>query len=123
MPRICCGSLVHATRLKLIIAVVQGEDAQKTVVALTDKGISSTRISSTGGFLQQGNVTLLIGVDESQVQEALQIIRENCQERSRYLTPVPALAEPGEFFMAYPVEVQVGGATVWVVPVDSFEKI
>lgn len=109
--------------MKLIIAVVQGEDAQKTVVALTDKGISSTRISSTGGFLQQGNVTLMIGVDESQVQEALQIIRENCQERSRYLSPVPPLAEPGEFFMAYPVEVQVGGATVWVVPVDSLEKI
>lgn len=109
--------------MKLIIAVVQGEDAQKTVIALTDKGISSTRISSTGGFLQQGNVTLLIGVDESQVAEALEIIRENCQERSRYLTPVPPLAEPGEFFMSYPVEVQVGGATVWVVPVDSFEKI
>lgn len=109
--------------MKLIIAVVQGEDAQKTVIALTDKGISSTRISSTGGFLQQGNVTLLIGVDETQVVDALEIIRENCQERSRYLTPVPPLAEPGEFFMSYPVEVQVGGATVWVVPVDSFEKI
>ena len=109
--------------MKLIIAVVQGEDAQKTVVALTDKGISSTRISSTGGFLQQGNVTLLIGVEDAQVQDALHIIHENCHERSRYLTPVPPLAEPGEFVMAYPVEVQVGGATVWVVPVDSFEKI
>lgn len=109
--------------MKLIIAVVQGEDAQKTVVALTDRGISSTRISSTGGFLQQGNVTLLIGVEDAQVQAALQVIHENCHERSRYLTPVPPLAEPGEFFMAYPVEVQVGGATVWVVPVDSFEKI
>ena len=109
--------------MKLIIAVVQGEDAQKTVVALTDKGISSTRISSTGGFLQQGNATLLIGVDESQVEIALQVIREHCHERSRYLTPVPPLAEPGEFFMAFPVEVQVGGATVWVVPVDTFEKI
>lgn len=109
--------------MKLIIAVVQGEDAQKTVVALTDKGISSTRISSTGGFLQQGNVTLLIGVEDSQVEEAMQVIHENCHERSRYLTPVPPLAEPGEFFMAYPVEVQVGGATVWVVPIESFEKI
>lgn len=109
--------------MKLIIAVVQGEDAQKTVVALTDKGISSTRISSTGGFLQQGNVTLLIGVDDVQVPDAMQVIRENCQERTRYLSPVPPLAEPGELFMAYPVEVQVGGATVWVVPVDSFEKI
>jgi uncharacterized protein YaaQ len=109
--------------VKLIIAIVQGEDAQRTVAALTDKGISSTRISSSGGFLQQGNVTVMIGVDDEHVQEALQVIHENCHERSRYLTPVPPLAEPGEFFMAYPVEVQVGGATVFVVSVDSFEKI
>lgn len=109
--------------MKLIIAVVQAEDAQRTVAAMTDKGISSTRVSSSGGFLQQGNVTLLVGVDDEQVPAALEIIRENCHERSRYLTPVPPLAEPGEFFMAYPVEVQVGGATVFVVPVDSFEKI
>ncbi|TME21580.1 MAG: hypothetical protein E6I67_07580, partial [Chloroflexi bacterium] len=49
--------------MKLIVAVVQGEDAERTVVALTDKGINSTRTASTGGFLQQGNVTLMIGVD------------------------------------------------------------
>jgi uncharacterized protein YaaQ len=109
--------------VKLIIAIVQGEDAQRTVAALTDKGISSTRISSSGGFLQQGNVTVMIGVEDDHVQEAMQVIHENCHERSRYLTPVPPLAEPGEFFMAYPVEVQVGGATVFVVTVDSFEKI
>ena len=109
--------------MKLIIAVVQGEDAQHTVAALAEAGMSSTRVSSTGGFLQQGNVTLLIGVEDSQVQGALKVIHENCHERSRYLTPVPPLAEPGEFFMAYPVEVQVGGATVFVVPVDSYEKI
>jgi uncharacterized protein YaaQ len=109
--------------LKLIVAVVQGEDAQRTVAALTDKAISSTRISSSGGFLQQGNVTLMIGVDDSQVEDALKVIHENCHERSRFLTPVPPIAEPGEFLMAYPVEVQVGGATVFVVPVDSFEKI
>jgi uncharacterized protein YaaQ len=109
--------------VKLIIAVVQGEDAQRTVGALGDKGISSTRISSSGGFLQQGNVTLLLGVDETQVEVALEVIRETCKERSRYLTPAPPLAEPGEMLLAYPVEVQVGGATVFVVSVDSFEKI
>jgi uncharacterized protein YaaQ len=109
--------------VKLVIAVVQGEDAQRAVDALSQAGISSTRISSTGGFLQQGNVTLLVGVDEAKVPSAVQIIRENCRERTRYLTPVMPTAEPGDFMAAFPVEVQVGGATVFVVPVDSFEKI
>jgi uncharacterized protein YaaQ len=90
---------------------------------LTSAGISSTRISSTGGFLQQGNVTLLVGLEEAKVPEAVQIIRENCKERSRFLTPAMPTVEPGDFLAAFPVEVQVGGATVFVVPVDSFEKI
>lgn len=109
--------------MKLVIAVVQGEDAQRTVDALSDVGISSTRVSSTGGFLQQGNVTLLIGVDDGKVPETLQVIRENCRERSRYMNPMMPVAEPADFLTAFPVEVQVGGATVFVVPVDSFEKI
>jgi uncharacterized protein YaaQ len=109
--------------LKLVIAVVQAEDAPRTVEALTQAGVGSTRISSSGGFLQQGNVTLLVGVDDEKVQKTVQIIRENCRERSRFLTPVMPTAEPGDFLAAFPVEVQVGGATVFVVPVDSFEKI
>jgi uncharacterized protein YaaQ len=109
--------------LKLVIAVVQGEDAQQATQKLTEAGIGTTRIATSGGFLQQGNVTLLIGVDDDRVAAALKIIQENCQERTRFVTPVPPLAEPGEFAMAYPVEVQVGGATVFVVPVDKLEKI
>ena len=109
--------------MKLIIAIVQAEDAQRTVSALTDRGISSTRFASSGGFLQQGNVTLLVGVEDPQVEEAVKVIHENCHERSRFLSPVPTMAEPGEMFIAFPVEVQVGGATVFVVPVDSFQKI
>ncbi|MFI5281533.1 MAG: cyclic-di-AMP receptor [Candidatus Dormibacterales bacterium] len=109
--------------MKLIIAVVQHEDAEPTVAALGEAGVGSTRMSSSGGFLKQGNVTLMIGVSDTQVQDALRIIRENCHERSRYVTSAPAVAEPGEAFSAYPVEVEVGGATVFVVPVDTFEKI
>jgi uncharacterized protein YaaQ len=93
------------------------------VQALSAAGISSTRVASSGGFLQQGNATLLIGVDAEKVAEVVQVIRENCRERSRYLTPMPPMVEPGEFFMPYPVEVQVGGATVWVLDVESFEKL
>ena len=109
--------------MKLVVAVVQGEDAQRTSEALTTQGFASTRITSSGGFLQQGNVTFLIGVEDSRVGEAVEVIRENCRERSRYLTPMPPAPEPSELFMPYPVEVQVGGATVFVVSVDSFEKI
>lgn len=109
--------------MKLVIAVVQGEDAQRTSEALTGAGFASTRITSSGGFLQQGNVTFFIGIEDTRVPEAVQVIRDNCRERSRYLTPMPPVPEPGELFMPYPVEVQVGGATVFVVPVDSFEKI
>ena len=109
--------------MKLVIAVVQGEDATQTVQALSGAGISVTKMASSGGFLQQGNATLLIGVDDDKVDAAIELIRENCRERNRYLTPMPPMVEPGEFFMPYPVEVQVGGATVFVVPVERFEKL
>ncbi|HEX6548033.1 MAG TPA: cyclic-di-AMP receptor [Candidatus Dormibacteraeota bacterium] len=86
-------------------------------------GISVTRLNSVGGFLQQGNATLLSAVDEERVEQVLQIIRDNCRERSRFLTPMPPMVEPGELLMPYPVEVQVGGATVIVLSVESFEKL
>ena len=109
--------------MKLVIAVVQGEDSAQTVQALSGAGISVTKMASSGGFLQQGNATLLIGVDDDKVEAAIELIRENCRERSQYMTPMPPMVEPGEFFMPYPVEVQVGGATVFVVPVERFEKL
>lgn len=82
-----------------------------------------TRLNSTGGFLQQGNATLLSAVDEERIEQVLAIIRDNCRERTRYLTPMPPMVEPGELLMPYPVEVQVGGATVLVLHVESFEKL
>jgi len=57
------------------------------------------------------------------VKEALELLRDNCRQRTRFLSPTPPLVEPGEFFMPYPVEVQVGGATVLVLSVEKFEKV
>ena len=109
--------------MKLIIAIVQGEDAGHTVQALNAAGLSVTRFASSGGFLQQGNVTLLLGVEADRVEQAVQVIGENCRERMRYVTPVPPMVEPAEMFMPFPVEVQVGGATIFVVDVEQFEKL
>ncbi|MDQ6898891.1 MAG: cyclic-di-AMP receptor [Candidatus Dormibacteraeota bacterium] len=109
--------------MKLVCAIVQGEDAAACIRALASNGISVTRLQSTGGFLQQGNVTLLTGVDESRLDQVLQVIRENCRERNRYLTPGPPMVEAGEMFMPYPVEVQVGGATIFVLNVETFQRL
>ncbi len=109
--------------MKLVIAIVQGEDAGQTVQALNEAGVSVTRLASSGGFLQQGNATLLVGVDEERVDLVLRVVRANCRERNRYLTPMPPMAEPGEMLMPFPVEVQVGGATIFVVNVEQFEKL
>ena len=109
--------------MKLVIAIIQGEDAAQTVQALSAAGVSVTKLQSSGGFLQQGNATLLIGVDGDRVEATIGLIRDNCRERSQYMTPMPPMVEPGEFFMPYPVEVQVGGATVFVVDLERFEKL
>lgn len=109
--------------MKLVVAIVQGEDAARTVEALSGAGLSVTRLASSGGFLQQGNATLLVGVEEDRVEQVLALVRSNCRERNRYLTPMPPMVEPGEVFMPFPVEVQVGGATIFVLDVEQFEKL
>ncbi|HYW25663.1 MAG TPA: cyclic-di-AMP receptor [Terriglobales bacterium] len=109
--------------MKLVVAIVQGEDAGQTVQALSEAGISVTKLASSGGFLQQGNVTLLIGIEDERVEQVLELVRTNCRERNRYLTPMPPMVEPGEVFMPFPVEVQVGGATIFVLDVEQFERL
>ena len=100
--------------MKLVLAVVQRQDAGELLDALTSQGHRVTRISSEGGFLREGNVTLLIAVQDHQIEPLIQTIREHCYTRTRYVSPLPPVAESGEFYPPSPVEVQVGGATVFV---------
>jgi len=100
--------------MKLVIAVVQRQDASELVEALTERNHRVTRISSEGGFLREGNVTLVIGVEDHAVDPLLRLIREHCYTRSRYVSPLPPVAESGEFYPPAPVEVQIGGATIFV---------
>src|SRR5438309_2207630 len=105
--------------MKLLIAVVHSEDASATMDALNDRGISVTKFASSGGFLQHKNVTLMSGIEEDRIEEVLAVIKENCRTRSEFMNPMPPLVEPGDFFVPYPVEVQVGGATVFIVTVEK----
>jgi uncharacterized protein YaaQ len=109
--------------VKLVLAIVHNEDAGPLVNALLERNYRATRLQSAGGFLRQSNATVILGVEEDQVDEVVSVIRENCTSRTQVVNPMPPIMEPGEFAMPYPVEVKMGGAVVFVVPVERFERL
>ena len=109
--------------MKLVVAVVQSRDAESLVHSLTEQGFFATQINSSGGFLRESNVTLLVGVQEVAVPDVVRIVRESCQSRTRYVNPLMPLLEPAEFHVAAPVEVHVGGATIFVLDVERYERV
>ncbi len=108
--------------MKAIIAIVQSDDAGALSDALREKNFPSTLISSTGGFLREGNATLFIVVEDAQVDRVLDVIKETCNTRTQFVNPMPPVMEPGELYMPQPVEVQVGGAVVFVLHVERSER-
>mgnify|MGYP001094328977 CR=1 FL=1 len=108
--------------MKLIVSIVHSDDANQLIAALRDGGFSSTKISTTGGFLREGNATILVGTQEDKVPTVLQIIKRNCHTRTQYVNPLPPIMEPGELYMPNPVEVQVGGAVIFVLDVGQLIK-
>ncbi|MFZ5354223.1 MAG: cyclic-di-AMP receptor [Bacillota bacterium] len=108
--------------MKLVIAVVQDEDVNELMSKLLHKKFSATKLASTGGFLREGNTTLFVGVEKEKVDDVIDIIKDVCKSRSQTLTtPIPPTGSAG-VFIPYPVEVTVGGATIFVIDIDRFEK-
>jgi uncharacterized protein YaaQ len=107
--------------MKLIIANVQDQDADRVVGDLNQQGYRVTRIGSTGGFLQQGNTTLLSGVDDAQVEAVLEILRKNSERRTRFMPMATGAAPNGMAIYNY-IEVEIGGATAFVLDVEHFEQ-
>ena len=110
--------------MKLIIAIVQDEDSSRLLSKLMQTGFSATKLATTGGFLKAGNTTLLLGAEEDRIQEAVQIIESVCKSRKQ-ITASPATLSGmshGEY-SAYPVEVTVGGATLFILSIDQFLKV
>ena len=109
--------------MKLLISVVNRDDLYPLSDALILAGYDATIVSTTGGFLREGNVTFLIGIQDEEVTDVLEIIRKNCRTRTKYVTPLPPAIEYGEAFMFEPIEVQVGGAIIFIVSVERFVKL
>ena len=108
--------------MKLIIAIVQDEDASRLVNKLMDEGFRATKLATTGGFLRSGNTTLLIGVDDDRLEGCLHIIEKLCKSRRQIATsPITAGGAVG-MYAHMPIEVTVGGATVFVMDVAQFAK-
>ena len=93
---------MNSKNMKMIIAIVRDVDEEKVVQALLDAKFRVTQIASSGGFFRRGNATLMMGVDEAKVDEAIQVVRENC---------APTL------------DLAVKHATVFVLDIDRFEQV
>ncbi|GAO99198.1 cyclic-di-AMP receptor [Fructobacillus ficulneus] len=104
--------------MKLVNAIVQDKDATKLANAFVKAKIQATRLATSGGFLRSGNTTFIIAIDENRVEEVLQIIKEVSQKRKQFM--VPPIGVEGERTGAFPVEIEVGGATVFTQTIDDF---
>lgn len=109
--------------MKLVIAMVQDDDALDLVDAVTEAGFRVTKLASTGGFLKSGNTTLIIGVEENKVQRVISVVENLCRTRKQIITTPTTITGNVDMYMSYPIEVEVGGATIFVVDVDQFVKV
>lgn len=107
--------------MKLIYAIVNNDDAHAVSNSLTRNGFSATKLASTGGFLMSGNTTFLICSEEEKVDDVIDTIRQHSHKRKQYV-PNDASYAVGSY-TSFPVEVSVGGATVFVTDIERFEKI
>ncbi|HEY8767133.1 MAG TPA: cyclic-di-AMP receptor [Dehalococcoidia bacterium] len=106
---------------KLIVVITSDDEAEALIKKLIERGYPATKVSSTGGFLRRGNATIFSGVEAGDLENVLAIIRKECQARTEFI-PAQALPFPESIYPAEPVQVRVGGAIVFVLPVERFEK-
>ena len=108
--------------MKLVVAVIHDRDQKRCGDALRGAGFRFTKIGSTGGFLREGNATMLIGAEEGEVDQILTILNESSKAREHYVNVLPPEATPVGTFLTNPVKVQVGGAIAFVMDVERFER-
>ncbi len=107
--------------MKLVVAIINNDDSQKVLSEIGRAGIYATKLSTTGTFLRAGNLTLLMGVEESRLDEVLDILKNNCSKREEVTSALPGYAT--ELMQSVPVRITVGGATVFVLDVEQFYKM
>lgn len=107
--------------MKLVISIIHDDDVKNTMDTLREEGFFVTKLSSTGGFLRVGNTTLLIGVEDRLVEKVMSIFERCCKSRKE-LTTIETPYGGVQGYVSRPIEIVVGGATVFVVDVSEFRK-
>jgi len=109
--------------MKMVMAIINDEDAFHIMDHLNTKGFSVTKLATTGGFLRSGNTTLLCGVAEERLPELVEVIEQRCRSRKQITSVNSMNVNANESFAPYPVEVTVGGATIFVMGVEEFKRV
>lgn len=109
----------------LLAIIVQSEDAGKLADRLVDKGFRLTRLSAKGGFLATGSAVLLMGVQDDRLPAVTEIIEATCHTRTRLINAAPYPGMAGVYAMGTvaPVEVLIGGAVVFGLPVEHHLRL
>lgn len=119
--RTCYNLRKEVIVMKLILAIMSNDDSHSVSSALTKENFQVTRLATTGGFLRAGNTTLIVGTEDDKIDRAIEVIGEYSRKRNE-VVPSTASYDIGRF-ASFPVEVQVGGATIFVVDVEKFVKL
>lgn len=112
--------------MQLLLAIVHDEDADPLGKRLNALGFRITRLNTVGGFLSAPNATVLIGVSDEEIEQVLAVIRATCRTRHAIISPMPWAVEPGQAPFAAPgapLEAEVGGATIFCLPVAQFHQL
>ncbi|WP_035399485.1 cyclic-di-AMP receptor [Exiguobacterium sp. OS-77] len=108
--------------MKMVITIVQDKDSLRLAEALVEYDFRATKLATTGGFLKEGNTTFMIGVQSERLDDLLRLIKKNCSSREQMVSPISPMGGHADSYIPYPVEVQVGGATVFVLPIEGFHQ-
>ncbi|RLC69475.1 MAG: hypothetical protein DRI26_09035 [Chloroflexi bacterium] len=104
--------------MKIIAAMVQDQDVDELLGALTERGFRATKIHTTGGFLRHSSSMLFIGVEtDEMVEDALALIRAHCHPRRQLVYP------HGTTLPEEAIEVEVGGAVIFVWEAERYERL
>ena len=109
--------------MKLVMIIMNDEDAFPIMDMLNSKGFMVTKLATTGGVLRSGNTTLICGIKEEDIPVLLEVVESKCKSRKQITSVNSMNMNASESFAPYPVEVTVGGATLFILNVDQFLKI